>query len=198
LENYGPISNIITKVFNEMGINVEYKFYPWRRCEELVKKGEAFATFPYIVTPEREKIYFFSEPLYKSSGRIFYIKENLKEFNWLELEDLKKYRVGGVFGYWYELPFIKEGLSVDYSPTETIALHKLYNMRLDLVVGDEDVMWEIIRKNYPKDIDKFITAAKELNSDTLHLITSKNNEKFVNLMKEFNKTINKMKEEGKI
>lgn len=198
LENYGPISNIITKVFNEMGIEVEYKFYPWRRCEELVKSGEAFATFPYIVTPEREKIYFFSEALYKSAGRVFYMKENLKEFDWNEYAEFKKYRLGGVFGYWYELPFRKEGLSVDYSATEAIALHKLYNMRLDLVVGDEDVMWEIIRKNYPKEIDKFMTAAKELNSNTLHLITSKDNEKFVDIMKEFNKTIKIMKKEEKI
>ena len=198
LENYGPISNTITKVFEEMGIEIEYKFYPWRRCEELVKSGEAFGTFPYIITPEREKTYYYSEALYKSVGKVFYMKENLKEFDWNDFSDFKGHRLGGVFGYWYEVPFKEEGLSVDYSATELIALQKLYNMRLDLVVGDEEVMWEIIRKNYPKDIDKFMTAPKELNSNTLHLITSKDNEKFVEIMKKFNNIIKLMEKEGKI
>lgn len=197
-DNYGPLPEKITKIFVNAGIEVEYKFYPWRRCEELIKSGEAFGTFPYIKTSKREKEYYFSNIILESVGRLFFLKENINTLKWNKYEDLKNYKVGGVFGYWYEEPFKKAGLSVDYSSSEVIAVNKLYSMRVDLIAGDENVIWEIINKNFPEETDKFDVSEKEINSNALHLITSKNNKKNLNLIKRFNKSLKNMKKEGKI
>ncbi len=37
LEHRGFSTEIVSAVFQEMGKEVEYKFYPWRRCEDLVQ-----------------------------------------------------------------------------------------------------------------------------------------------------------------
>ncbi len=41
LEHRGFSAEIVSAVFQEMGKEVEYKFYPWRRCEELVQNRES-------------------------------------------------------------------------------------------------------------------------------------------------------------
>lgn len=190
----GYFSEIVTAVFNDMGFEVEYKFFPWKRCEELVKSGEAFATFPYIITDERQKIFTFSDPVANSTGRLFYLKKNFKsEPIWTDYKSLKKYSIGGTFGYWYEAEFKKTGLKVDYSPNDEVAIKKLYSGRVNMLAIDELVGWELIKKLYPKEIDKFDVMDNPLNISELHLMISSSYANSSNLKDRFNISLSKIK-----
>ena len=112
---YGFFTEIVSAVFKEAGLNVEYKFLPWIRCEKEVKEGTAFAAFPYKITDERKQTYDFSDPIANSTGRFFYLKSRIKsEVKWAKLEDLKSHSVGGALGYWYEKDFATAGIKAFY------------------------------------------------------------------------------------
>lgn len=57
--NKGSLIEILEEVGKRLDLDLVINFYPWKRCEELVKNGEAFATLPYIITEERSKILTF-------------------------------------------------------------------------------------------------------------------------------------------
>lgn len=197
MENFGLLANLIKQVFKKIDIEVEYKFYPWRRCEEMVRNGQAFGTFPYRVTETRKKNYEFSESLISSRGLFFYLKNNFeKGFEWDKYEELLEYNISGVMGYWYEELFSQYNLKVDYSATEEIALRKLHAGRLDILAGDELVIWNLIKEIFPDNIYMFETANKPLNDDDLHIIISRDNLKSKLILEKFNEALKEMKDTG--
>ena len=94
----GFAAEVVSYAFLLGGIETEFEFAPWERCEALVKSGEAFATFPHKQTKEREKFAFFSDPIAASKSVIFFQKKQFGKFEYKSLKDLKKYKIGGVKG----------------------------------------------------------------------------------------------------
>jgi len=71
---WGPISNskmaekglaseLIKSAFAEVGIEVEILFYPWKRAEVMVEKGDLDGVFPLSRTEERIGKFLYSEPI---------------------------------------------------------------------------------------------------------------------------------------
>ena len=61
LENYGAVSEIITKAFEKSGYKVSIEFRPWARALDQTTKGAADGMFALWHNAEREKIFLFSE-----------------------------------------------------------------------------------------------------------------------------------------
>ncbi len=96
----GADAEITQAVFQELGIAVNIKLYPWKRCLLMVEHGLADAVLDASITPEREKnLYFPKEPL--SNGiTVFFIKRG-RAVPFKTLEDLNRLRVGAILGYSY-------------------------------------------------------------------------------------------------
>ena len=73
---HGFAAEVVSYAFLLGGIETEFEFAPWERCEALVKSGEAFATFPHKQTKEREKFAFFRIPLLLPRVLFFFRKNN--------------------------------------------------------------------------------------------------------------------------
>lgn len=190
MTNYGIFTEIISAVFDEMGVDPQYRFYPWRRCFLNVKNGDNFGAFPYSITEERRKDVFFSESVVPSQNLLFYRIDKFPQgIVYEHLEDLQKYHLGGVMGYFYEEIFKKENLTVSYISTEEKMLKVLYNKRIDFMPMNGQVGWHLIRKQYPEEIEKFATLPKPLSSEGLHLIISKKYPDAEKLLKQFNKAL---------
>ncbi|MBF0224481.1 MAG: transporter substrate-binding domain-containing protein [Desulfobacterales bacterium] len=197
IENYGFFSEIVTAVFKEIGVEIEYQFLPWKRCELTVKEGKAFATFPYAVSEERKKDFDFTDNVASSTGRFFFMKSKLKkEVVWENFSDLKDYKLGGTLGYWYEKDFKEAGLKVDYASSDTTGMEKLYAGRFELLATEELVGWGLIKKLFPKDIDDFDTLKKPLNVSELHLMVSKIYPNSSEIKEKFNSGLKSIKEKG--
>lgn len=193
----GFFTEIVSAVFKEMGMEPEYVFMPWKRCESEVLNGEAFAAFPYYPSEERKKIYNFSDVVTNTAGRLFYIKSKFnKKLNWETYGDLKEYKLGGTLGYWYEKPFKEAGLNVDYAPNDEQSIKKLYTNRINVLATEELVGWEIIKKIYPKDIEKFDTMAKTLNVGELRVMISRKYPNGAEIEAKFGVALKKIKENG--
>ena len=197
MENYGAFTEIVSAVFKEMGVPVKYVFYPWKRAEEEVKNGKAFAAFPYIETTERLEEYDFSEAVFISTGRLFYMPERQKNpIAYEKLTDLQAYRIGGVLGYWYEKPFAEAELKTDYVSSDETNIQKLYLGRVDLAASEELVGWALIQKLYPQEANRFAVAEKSLNEDPLRLLVSRSYPDSAALLQKFNAALKAVEAKG--
>nr|WP_319393932.1 transporter substrate-binding domain-containing protein [uncultured Desulfobacter sp.] len=194
--------SFLTAVFQaiepEMGVRFEFRFLPWKRCEEAVSKLTAWGAIPYVSTPERQKKYAFSNRLYKSASKLFGYSldgsETLSTYS--VLKDLKPYRVGGVRGYWYEHLFHEAGIQLFLVTDERQNIKKLYRDRIDLAPFEETAGWYMINKLYPMDRDRFFTMTPPLSTHDAFLITSKQYPGTQALLDRFNSALKLIKENG--
>ncbi len=182
-----------------MDITFEFRFMPWKRCELSLENNEAWGAIPFVRTPERENKFYFSEPLFTREGRFFYYnpKGMRKQIIFNELSDLKKYRIGGVRGYYYTDDFQNAGLRVVYVASDEQNFIMLKMQRVDLIPADEAVGLYIIHKLFPQEIQNFFTLAKPLDKSSDYLISSKHYPDALDLLNRFNMALIKIKKNGK-
>jgi polar amino acid transport system substrate-binding protein len=194
LDQYGFFTEIVTAIITEMGYRPKYIFVPWKRAELMVKYGQAFATFPFIITDERKKDFDFSERIFRSRGLFFYTTKRFdNEVDFEELRDLKPYVIGGVLGYWYDSLFEKAHIEPHYVASEQQLIKMLYTKRVDLVPTDELVGWSIIRQLYPDDMDVFRTVDTPLNESSFHVMISKKYPHAKDLTEQFNLSLERIR-----
>lgn len=194
--------SFLTAVFQvvgqEMGMDFEFRFLPWKRCEAAVDALEAWGAIPYVPTPDRRKKYAFSDRLYNSASKLFGCSvdgsENLTAYS--VLSELKTYRIGGVRGYWYERLFRDSGIELHLVTDEGQNIQKLYWERIDLAPFDETAGWYMINKLFPKERDRFFTLMPALSTKDSFLMTSKRYPGTFLLLARFNAALNKVKENG--
>lgn len=198
-----PEKSFLTAVFQavekEMGVKFVFQFMPWKRCEQSVEELKAWGAIPYVRTPEREKIFDFSDRLFNSSSKLFAYSSDgkIRDISYTELSDLKKYRIGGVRGYWYEKKFREAGIELELVTSEEQNLKKLGAGRVDLVPIDETAGWDIIKRLFPKEeVGKFFTLTKPFHTKDCFLMTSKQYPNGQELLTKFNTALKKVKDNG--
>jgi polar amino acid transport system substrate-binding protein len=174
----------------------EYRFYPWARCYDAVVKGRVWAAFPYSYTKERAKQVLFSKPLSSSRTLFFYYAPpgSHKTFNAHNIADLKKYRVGGVTGYYYEEMFKEAGLKIDYVNREVQGIEKLILGRIDLMPMNEYVARDLIQQYFPKHVNDFKTLDYVFSDNKLSLIVSKKYPHSRQWLERFNAALTRLQE----
>lgn len=171
----GLFPDIVTAAFREMNQMVHFQFQPWVRGEKSVKLGKAFATFPYLKNAARESEFDFSEPVLFFYPKFFYNTERFPHgFEWETLADFRRYRVGGVRGYWYEQSFKQAGIEVQYVTSDRQNIAMLLVQRIDFTLIDELVGWNLVYETAPDKIDKYAVASRPQSSDAFHLMISRN------------------------
>ncbi len=189
--NPGPMAEIVIAAFKEAGLTARIVFYPWKRAEDEVRQGKAFAAFPYATTEERKKEFNFSEPMYIVKGKFFYNKKFHPDgMPFEKLEDLRSYKIGGLLGSWYEPSFKAAGLQVEYVAAIEQNLEKLSLGRIDLTIEEENSVWYLIRKDYPEQVDQFAMLEKPVEQpgvvNDLSLMVSRGYPKSAELLEKFN------------
>lgn len=188
MDGYGFYTQIVSAVFEEMGLTPKYSFYPWKRCEGTAEAGKIWAIFPYTSTRERAEVFDFSDTIAYSTTKFFYYGPD-KGYAYDTLEDLKKYKVGGVSGYFYTESFADAGIDVSYAPDEKSAFKMLRMGRTDILALNNMVGWHIIRMNFPDEADKFHTLDKPLSNNPLRLMVSRSYPGSKELLEQFNSAL---------
>ncbi len=198
MKHYGEFTQKVTIIFQEMGIEPEYRFYPWGRCFDSVIKGRTWAAFPYSYTKDRAKKVWFSKMFTCSKTLFFYYEDedSTTTYRVKKLEDLKLYKLGGVRGYYYEEFFEEADLDVDYVNKERNAIEKLKLGRIDLMPVNEDVGWNLIKTHFSSEQNKFKTLPLPLSIDLQGLIISKEYPKSKKILKQFNQALAACVEKG--
>ncbi len=192
------MTEVLHEVAHEMGVTFVFKFMPWKRCELAVEELEAWGAVPYVLTPEREKKFYFSEKLFNREGKFFYYSRNgkPKQIPYSELSDLKDSIIGGVIGYYYEQSLLDAELHVEFVTTDKQNFWKLRAGKVDLIIVDEVVGFYIIRNRFPLEAGNFFTLSKPLDVIGDYLITSKKYPDTRELLIKFNMALEKIKGNG--
>lgn len=199
LPGQGIFTEVVSAVLTQAGFAPSYYFLPWKRGEQEVKRGEMFAVFPYIKIEEREKDFYFSDPIMPTTGRFFYLKSRFpKSIDYQDLSDLRPYRIGGVLGYWYTTPFAAAHLNVEYVPSDHQSVQKLYLKRIDLAACEELVCWALIDKLYPRHRTDFAVLDKPMNQGSLRLMVSKTYPHAQEILQKFNQALAQLRGNGTI
>lgn len=88
---------LVQQVAERMGVTAEVETAPWRRGYEETLRGRFDATFPYVRTPERERDFLYSEPLFQVRQSVF--MPTARRFAYRGHADLKGRRVCTPLGY---------------------------------------------------------------------------------------------------
>jgi len=64
LKNYGVISHIVSEVFAVAGVQVNYKFYPWKRGYQIAIDGDCNGTTMWSYSEGRAKDFYYSDPIF--------------------------------------------------------------------------------------------------------------------------------------
>lgn len=192
LEGYGLCGKIVTAVFEEMEEEAAISFLPWKRCEVMLQKGEAWGAFPYAITEERQKEFLFTDP-FTETRTVFFA---LREIPFEKLEDLQGLSIGGSRGTFYEQLFLDAGLTVDWANDEETSFKKLFAERVDVVAVAEVVGWEIIKTNHADRQGEIVVLSQSLQSTQNAIMVSKSYPGAAELAKKFNQALQVIRDKG--
>lgn len=201
LKHYGYGLHIVSEAFATQGVQVEYKFFPWKRSYILTQRGQFAGTALWFIDNERQKEFYFSEAVDKCKTVLFHRAD--KPVEWSTLEDLKKYRIGKTLGYSYGDKFHnaekKYGYKVDISPTDIIGFKKLLKERIDAFACDFGVGYWIISNDFPAYQKNLITNNPNVVAEnTIHFIVPKNQKDALNRVNVLNKGLAALKASGRL
>ena len=197
---YGYATEVVTAACNAVGIEPEYRFYPWTRAEVMVKNGDVFAAFPFMKTEKRGMQYLLSESLLEGENHFVYYNKNTrtqKEVEYKEIADLKKYTIGVIRGDSFEKEMIGLGMKTTPSNTPDLCIKMLRNGRVDFYIGEIVSIIEMTRRLYPDEVSNFkflphVYDGKKQNT----LIVSKKFPDAKLILDRFNKGVKIIKENG--
>ncbi len=193
----GVVLEVIEQAFAATDVEVRFDFFPWKRCELYVERGEAFGAAPYFKTEERLEKYDFSDAIVYSSNRFFYNKEKFPNgFTWDTLEDFQGYSMGGTLGYWYVPAFERVGLAIDFAASDKQNLAKLIRQRIDFTVIDELTGMRILREDFAEDMDKIGMLEKPESFIKFYLLISRTYPNSETLTEKLNRGLSIIKENG--
>lgn len=188
-------------VLDEMGVDYEIQFMSWARGLYLLETGEVFGTFPYAVTEERAEKYLATDSLIDTTKRrdyFYYYDSGDNEFLLETMEDLKKYKVGGISGYYYTQIYDNMGLEYDISIDEMESFNKLKEGRIDTFPLNPKVGDAIINRYFANEKDNFKKSTLSLAVDNPgdRLMISKKDPRAEAFILLFNQTFYKLRSSG--
>jgi len=153
----GSDTEIIEQVLKRLGYTPNMQLQPWKRVEVYGAKGEFAAIYSVIKTPEREKLFIYSDPI--SSSKTVFFKRKSDAINWQSYDQLKTRRLAVGGGYAYPPDFVaamKNGMFASIKETfdnqaELANLRQLKNGLVDLVICEVNVCNYLI-KTYPDEL----------------------------------------------
>ena len=146
------------------------------------------------------KIYQFSEAIVNSEDKLFFNKKLKKksDFSVKSYDDLKKYKMGGVGGYYYLEIFKKHNIKFDYSDSLVSAYKKLSLGRIELIPENYFVGKSSIKEHFKGEEDSFGTLDFLFKKTKYHLLASKTYKNADKILKNFNNSLKILKENGTI
>ncbi|NQZ60536.1 MAG: transporter substrate-binding domain-containing protein, partial [Lentisphaeraceae bacterium] len=99
----GVSAEISSAALAKVGITTSYEYYNWSRALELASSGKFAGSTGWYKSPEREKNFYFSEPIHRIDTVIFHLKS--LDFNWAKVKDLKNFTIAGTRAYEYGAAF---------------------------------------------------------------------------------------------
>lgn len=199
-QHNGFIAHLISDIFAEHDITVEYRFMPWARAYQEAATGEAAGTAVWMHKEDRLEDFLYSEPVLEETFVFFHHVD--MDFDWAEFEDLRGLLMGGIYGYSYGTEFDSAHedhvFSVDWVSEERLNLLKLLRERIDLYPQEVNVGMAGIQADLSEEEADLITYHPHpLHSDYSYLLISRTHPDAEELVARFNETLEEYRADGR-
>lgn len=201
LQHYGVFSHIVTEAFALEGITVEYGFYPWKRGYKAAADGDYDGSLTWAPTPEREKDFYFSEPVTYNKKVFFHLKS--RPFTWDSFADLKGLNIGTTAQYTYgdEFDNAAKNKLISAFPVNNDQqnVKKLLAERIDIFPMEIEVGYGLIHSELaPAQAALITNHPKPVTETPICIVISRKipAERASKLLAAFNRGLAKLKESG--
>jgi len=199
-QDNGFIADLIQDVLEDAGYHARFTFYPWTRAYKTAATGRADATAVWMFKKEREKDFYYSDPVLKEEFVFFKLKSSA--FDWLSIEDLKAYRLGGLLGSSYGQDFddaLEKGqISTEFVPNTKLNFLNLLAGRVDAFPLEKSVGLASIRDLLtPEQQTQIDFHPKRLLQNHSYLLLSKALPDSKKRINDFNQKLAEFREDGR-
>jgi ABC-type amino acid transport substrate-binding protein len=197
---FGLVPELVQLSFLQEDLDVNFiMFDSWSACLDALLSGEIDGSAPYTSTEEREKILHFSgRSIIELTTAIFYMRDNSAKIPDANIFENQKafagFTIGGIKGYFYE-DLLKE-VNLIYASAPHINFQKLYMGKVDLVIENELIGWHTLSQLYPYSMFRFVELSNSKTTHKGHLVVSKKNQNGPNLIKIFDRSLEKLRQSG--
>lgn len=192
--NYGPISDYISQIFNEMNVTLETKYTNWSRAYQKVKEGTDHVTYPWADRENRRKDMLFSAmPILESRLYVYYNPEFLDGAKIDSHEGLSGVKVSYPRDFSEEKLLKKAKAKLNTVNDYESVIKMIQTGRAHATIGEPTVVSTIIQKlNVPNGI--IVRSEKPVTTNKYYAIFSRNTENAEELVKRFNEAHKKVGE----
>ena len=197
---YGAAARVVSDAFALEGYRVDFLFRPWMRAYLEAKTGRVNGSILWRRTREREKHFYYSDPVLSVDIVFFHLKS--VPFDWEEIEDLAGFRSGVVNGFKYGNAF-DAGVASGRIPADVVAsqemnFRKLLKGRIDYTPVVRQSGYATIQTMFPPDIaGRFTHHSRVLARQKLYLILSRKIWNNARLLREFNRGLFRYHQNGR-
>lgn len=200
LKHNGIIGHLLHDLFKEAGYELTLSFYPWSRAYSLAKIAKQDMTGVWMLKPEREEDFHYSDPVLNEQFVFFHLKST--QFDWQSLDDLTGLVMGGGSEYSYGPEFdqaLSAGkMTIERVPTKYQNWRKLLLGRIAIYPEEINVGYSSLKQLYPKDkVDLVTHHPKPLLNNVSYLLFPKSADTSLRRLKDFNKQLHSFRKSGR-
>jgi len=195
----GVGSMLYTEAFALAGIDVEYRFMPWKRAYGEAESGNAHGSVSWLKHKDRVERFLYSEPVLESRQVFFFDKST--GFDWKRPYDLKDLRIAVIHGDASGKrlsEIVRSGSGrIEAVRTDAQGMKLLLAGRVDVCFCDERVGQYLLETTFSADAVGIVGHPLPFNTGENHLIISKVVPNGEQLIERFNRGLNQLKESGR-
>jgi len=195
----GIAVEIIREIFKRLdGYKPSFMLYPWNRCLDLVREGEADALILCAYNAERAGYAAYTDEILRNKAVLLFRKGAPPK--WASLGDFNTYRIGILadndYGTIFDRAARDHGYSVnDSARTIDQALVLLQDKKVDIILTTETVVAEIYKSN-PRNKDRFEATGSPFSDGDIYSIAFSRKSGRAKLIPRINTIIAQIKAEG--
>ncbi|MGO2477054.1 MAG: substrate-binding periplasmic protein [Pseudoalteromonas sp.] len=199
LPHQGVVAHLISDIYSEAGIKVNFTFLPWSRAYHDTLQNKYAATAVWMHSPDRTPDYLYSDAVLSEKFVFFYNKKS--DFDWQQLTDLNGLLLGGGLGYSYGPKFdkalAKGGFDMSRVNSTEQNFRRLALGRIDAFAEEQSVGYYILNHQLPELADDITHHTKPLLINKSFLLFPKNTANSEKLLSTFNQQLVKFKQSGR-
>lgn len=185
----GVVTEVVKRVFSEMGYHAELFFFPWNRGYQRVLNVQSDATFPYAWGADRAEQFLYSRAVNRVTIRVFMHRD--AAFDFTEANDLEGLSYCQPLGYQTEPELrymIEQKQLVRYEARDMDGCFEMLSAkRVDFVVSNDLVGWSAAQRAIGNAAEQTVVTADEpFRAISEYLIISKQHPQAEILIETFN------------
>jgi len=195
LPRNGFFTELVRTAFERAGHSVNVEFMPWARALLEVKQGDRDVLLGAYYSDERAETYIASDSIYTDkTGLIAQRSLGITSFD--SLRELRGYTIGVGRGFAVSEEFdAADYLDKEFAKDQVLNLRKFERGRIDMIAGSFASL-RYLAQQEGIDTSNMVALEPALKTNTLHIMISRSIEGGEQLMADFHRGLQEIREDG--